>query len=152
MSSCRTIYIGAFDQEFRKTLWKVTWYPDLQEKQIPITENVDPLSMLTTESKNAKMMSQGLPADRISIENGSIISNCKRWPLIIDPQLQGIKWLREKEKDSPLRNHFSKGDQSKGFPSLFECMPVLPLFFEEYQLKDSLRALFQSRFAVKKVS
>lgn len=95
-------YIGAFDQEFRKELWSVLWYPDLLEKQIPITTDVDPLSMLTSEGKNAKMMSQGLPADRISIENGSIITNCKRWPLIIDPQLQGIKWLREKEKDKEL--------------------------------------------------
>lgn len=34
------------------------------------------------------MTSEGLPADRISLENGSIITNCKRWPLIIDPQQQ----------------------------------------------------------------
>ena len=107
-------YIGAFDQSFRKQLWQDTWYPDLVEKQIPITENVDPLSMLTNEGKNAKMMSQGLPADRISIENGAIINNCKRWPLIIDPQLQGIKWLREKEKDREVmvfqltQNHWQR--------------------------------------------
>lgn len=36
-------------------------------------------------------------ADRISVENGAVICNCKRWPLIIDPQGQGIKWLRQKE-------------------------------------------------------
>ena len=33
---------------------------------------------------------------------GSIILNCKRWPLIIDPQLQGIKWLRKKEEKNNL--------------------------------------------------
>uniref|UniRef100_H3HCG5 AAA+ ATPase domain-containing protein n=1 Tax=Phytophthora ramorum TaxID=164328 RepID=H3HCG5_PHYRM len=75
---------------------------NLVAKGIPITEGIDPLSMLTTEGKNAKMMSEGLPADRISIENGAIITSCKRWPLVIDPQLQGIKWLREKEKDRGL--------------------------------------------------
>ncbi|CAK4109520.1 unnamed protein product [Aphanomyces euteiches] len=95
-------YIGAFDQQFRRDLWSSLWVPDLVSKGIPLTEGIDPLSMLTNEGKNAKMMSEGLPADRISIENGSIITNCKRWPLIIDPQLQGIKWLREKEKNREL--------------------------------------------------
>lgn len=95
-------YIGAFDQTVRKELWQQKWFPDLVAKGIPITDGIDPLSLLTTEGKNAKMMSDGLPADRISIENGAIITSCKRWPLVIDPQLQGIKWLREKEKDRNL--------------------------------------------------
>lgn len=59
--------------------------------------------MLTDEGRTAKMLSEGLPADRISIENGSIINACKRWPLIIDPQLQGIKWLRRKEEPNGLK-------------------------------------------------
>jgi hypothetical protein len=54
---------------------------------------VDPLSMLTNDGNNAKMISEGLPADRISIENGSIITNCKRWPLLIDPQTQGTIYI-----------------------------------------------------------
>ena len=46
------------------------------------------------------MYGEGLPEDRISTENGAIITCCKRWPLIIDPQVQGIKWLKQKqEKD-----------------------------------------------------
>jgi dynein heavy chain len=85
-------YVGAFDQGNRDFLWKHTWMPDLIEKKVPLTENVDPLSILTNDGNNARMISEGLPADRISIENGSIITNCKRWPLLIDPQVQGIKW------------------------------------------------------------
>ena len=37
------------------------------------------------------------------MENGTIVCNSARWPLIIDPQLQGIKWLRQKES-APERN------------------------------------------------
>jgi dynein heavy chain len=48
------------------------------------------------------MIAQGLPNDRVSIENGSIISNCKRWPLMIDPQMQGIKWIRVREEANNL--------------------------------------------------
>ena len=34
-----------------------------------------------------------------TLENGAIMCNCSRWPLVIDPQLQGIKWLRERYSD-----------------------------------------------------
>ena len=99
-------YVGSFDQENRQALWKLMWIPDLEERKIPLTpfaKGGDPLAMLTNDGKNALMISQGLPADRISIENGSIINNCKRWPLLIDPQVQGIKWLRTKEENNGLQ-------------------------------------------------
>ena len=73
------------------------------DKKVPITVGVDPLSILTNDGNNAKMISEGLPADRVSIENGSLITNCKRWPLLIDPQTQGIKWLRKKEENNGLQ-------------------------------------------------
>jgi len=91
-------YVGAFDQDLREELWKNVWTKDLHLKNIPMTENSDPLSMLTNDANNSKMITEGLPSDRISIENGSILSSCKRWPLIIDPQGQGMKWLRRKEE------------------------------------------------------
>lgn len=96
-------YVGSFDQANREALWKVLWSADLMDKKIPMTANVDPMSILTDDGKNAKMISEGLPADRISIENGSLILNCKRWPLLIDPQVQGIKWLRKKEEARGLQ-------------------------------------------------
>ena len=96
-------YVGSFDQANREALWKHIWTPDIIERKIPITPGVDPLSMLTNDGNNAKMISEGLPADRISIENGSVITNCKRWPLLIDPQTQGIKWLKQKEEANGLQ-------------------------------------------------
>lgn len=91
-------YLGAFNQEIREELWKIQWTSDLVSRNIPMTEGTDPLSMLTNEGNNAKMIAEGLPSDRISIENGSIVSNCKRWPLLIDPQVQAIKWLKKREE------------------------------------------------------
>eukprot|EP00611_Tribonema_gayanum_P021674 TRINITY_DN4214_c0_g1_i1.p1 TRINITY_DN4214_c0_g1~~TRINITY_DN4214_c0_g1_i1.p1 ORF type:complete len:1693 (-),score=702.71 TRINITY_DN4214_c0_g1_i1:70-5124(-) len=91
-------YVGAFDSDNRNALWRGIWMPDLEAKRIPLTPGVDPLALLTNDGNNARMISEGLPADRISIENGSIITSCKRWPLIIDPQAQGIKWLRRREE------------------------------------------------------
>mmetsp|Transcript_166710 Transcript_166710/g.405134 ORF Transcript_166710/g.405134 Transcript_166710/m.405134 type:complete len:2545 (+) Transcript_166710:2-7636(+) len=94
-------YIGAFDHIYRNELWRTVWMPDMVARNIPLSEGVDPLELLTDDSKTARMLNDGLPADRISIENGAIISASKRWPLVIDPQLQGIKWLRKKEENNP---------------------------------------------------
>jgi len=52
-----------------------------------MTSGIEPLDLLTNDSQKAQWQNEGLPADRISIENGAIITNCNRWPLIIDPQL-----------------------------------------------------------------
>ena len=93
-------YVGAFDQELRMRLWKDLWTVDLVNRKIPMTEGSDPLNMLTNEGITARMISEGLPSDRISVENGSVIEAAKRWPLIIDPQTQGIKWLRNKEAEN----------------------------------------------------
>ena len=104
LASSFVSYIGAFDAEFRKRLWMDTWLPDLVSREIPTSEGIDPMGILSTDSKEAKMCGQGLPADRISLENGTIITQCKRWPLIIDPQMQAIKWLRSR---------FSNPDEQK---------------------------------------
>ena len=56
---------------------------------IPISANFDPLELLTNSSEIARWSNEKLPNDRTSVENAVIITNCKRWPLIIDPQLQG---------------------------------------------------------------
>jgi dynein heavy chain len=96
-------YVGGFDAENREALWKLQWLPDIVKRGIPCSEGAIPLDLLTDAARTATMIGQGLPADQISIENGSIINNCKRWPLIIDPQVQGIKWLREKEEPNGLQ-------------------------------------------------
>ena len=103
-------YVGAFDGPNRLKLWSDVWLNDVAEREIPISEGSDPLHMLTTDGNNAQMMSEGLPADRISIENGAIITNAKRWPLIIDPQLQGIKWLRRRYEPKEEEPSLADGD------------------------------------------
>lgn len=47
---------------------------------------MDPLKLQVAEWQN-----EHLPSDQISIENGGIITQCQRWPLMVDPQLQGIR-------------------------------------------------------------
>ncbi|CAD7941439.1 unnamed protein product [Amoebophrya sp. A120] len=89
-------YISPFSSNFRLDLWKNQWIPDIEGRKIPISKGVDPLKVLTNEAEMAGWANEGLPADRVSLENASVIVSCARWPLMIDPQLQGVKWIKQR--------------------------------------------------------
>lgn len=89
-------YAGSFSKRYRHELLHNLWMPYLRSQKVPIpmTEGLDPISMLTDDATIAKWNNEGLPGDKMSTQNATILTNCERWPLLIDPQLQGIKWLR----------------------------------------------------------
>ncbi|XP_030883776.1 dynein heavy chain 9, axonemal-like [Leptonychotes weddellii] len=91
-------YLGFFTKSYRQSLMDGTWRPYLSrlEVPIPVTPTLDPLRMLTDDAYVAAWQNQGLPADRMSTENATILLSCERWPLMVDPQLQGIKWIKNK--------------------------------------------------------
>lgn len=91
-------YVGCFTKQFRLDLMNKMWLNNLKslEPPIPITESLDSLSLLTDDTTVALWQNEGLPSDRMSIENATILSNSERWPLMIDPQLQGVKWIKQK--------------------------------------------------------
>lgn len=71
-------------------------------KQIPLSLGfigANVLSLLTDDALIAQWNNEGLPSDMMSTENATILTNSVKWPLMIDPQLQGIKWIKNRYKD-----------------------------------------------------
>ncbi|KAM5302539.1 dynein axonemal heavy chain 11 isoform 2-T2 [Glossophaga mutica] len=90
-------YVGSFTKQYRQELVDCKWVPFLQRKvSIPMTEGLDLIAMLTDDATTATWNNEGLPSDRMSTENATILTHCERWPLLIDPQQQGIKWIKNK--------------------------------------------------------
>ena len=80
------------------------------QPEIPMSEGLDVLQLLTDGAQIATWNNENLPSDRMSIENATILSNTERWPLMIDPQLQGVKWIKTREGEDLKVIHLgSKG-------------------------------------------
>ena len=95
-------YVGSFTKRYRQELIEKQWLPFLKtlKTPIPVTEGLDLISYLTDSAKIAGWNNEGLPSDRMSTENATILTSAERWPLMIDPQLQGIKWIKQKYADA----------------------------------------------------
>ena len=66
----------------------------------------------------ASWIRQGLPSDPTSVQNGTILVNSERWPLMMDPQLQGVLWVKEREAKNGLQASFEEGVASTRDTSL----------------------------------
>ncbi len=107
LASAFVSYIGPFTKAFRQELVNKSWLPFLETaaggKRVPMSSAPNPLMIMTDEAEKALWRSQELPDDAVSVENAAIVKNTERWPLIIDPQLQGIVWIRNREAANSLQ-------------------------------------------------
>jgi dynein heavy chain len=93
--------LGCFTKQYRLELFERKWLPYLKKlpKPIPLSLGyigANVLSLLTDDALIAQWNNEGLPSDNMSTENATILTNSIKWPLMIDPQLQGIKWIKNR--------------------------------------------------------
>ena len=96
-------YAGPFPSEYRDDLVAKTWLPQVKQLGIPSSAALDFALFLEDPYDVRDWNIQGLPADSFSTENGVVVTRGSRWPLLIDPQGQGNKWIKNMEKPHGLK-------------------------------------------------
>uniref|UniRef100_A0A8C3KFB9 Dynein axonemal heavy chain 3 n=1 Tax=Calidris pygmaea TaxID=425635 RepID=A0A8C3KFB9_9CHAR len=101
LSSGTVAYLGAFTVDYRLKCQK-QWQVLCNEKNIPCSSDFSLSNTLGDPVKIRAWQIAGLPIDSFSIDNGIIVSNSRRWALMIDPQRQANKWVKNMEKNNKL--------------------------------------------------
>jgi dynein heavy chain len=102
VSSGIVAYLGAFTKLYRDEC-VTKWTALCQERKVPCSENIKLAGVLGDPVKIRAWNLAGLPNDSFSIDNGIVISNSRRWPLLIDPQGQANRWIKNMEKAKSLQ-------------------------------------------------
>ncbi|KAI5107507.1 dynein heavy chain 7, axonemal isoform X1 [Silurus meridionalis] len=101
ISAAIVAYLGAFTSSYRQSATE-EWIELCKARAIPCSKNVSLMLSLGEPVKIRSWIIAGLPSDTFSIDNAIIISNARRWPLMIDPQGQANKWVKNMEKGNSL--------------------------------------------------
>ena len=78
-------YVGPFNKKYRDIIMNENFVPFFDKNGIPRSKDSNPLKILTDDATVAGWNNFGLPPDRVSTENGAILTNSERYYLIIDP-------------------------------------------------------------------
>ena len=91
-------YAGPFPASYRDALVKRHWLAALKRMNVPYTATFSLASFLSTEHTVRQWGIEGLPSDAFSVENGVLVASgaAYHWPLLIDPQEQGKRWLKRR--------------------------------------------------------
>ncbi|KAG2501733.1 hypothetical protein HYH03_000233 [Edaphochlamys debaryana] len=95
-------YCGAFTALFRQTVIE-SFLDMVKEAGIPHTPKFTLAAALGDPVRTREWLIAGLPNDSFSIENAIVVAHARRWPLMIDPQGQANKWVKNLEKEKKLQ-------------------------------------------------
>jgi len=89
-------YYGPLTSEYRDNLMSL-WINSIQALQVPYTQHFDFSNFLVGSAVVRDWNMKGLPTDKFSVENGVMAKKSNKWPLMIDPQAQGLEWTQNME-------------------------------------------------------
>jgi len=93
-----TAYVGPFTADFRADLVKL-WLSNALTLGLQADPRWQCAEILCDQAEIRQWNISSLPADDLSVENGILVTRGRRWPLMIDPQGQANKWIKNMKKD-----------------------------------------------------
>ena len=119
LGACCVSYIGPFTGVFRTQIL-AEWTDQAKEWGLP-TQDAFSLPEILAKPVDIRLWNiHGLPSDDVSIANGILVKNTSRWSLLIDPEMQGNKWIKNMEAENGLR--VTKLTDSKYLQVLEACV------------------------------
>ncbi|KAG6798201.1 Dynein heavy chain 7, axonemal [Apis mellifera caucasica] len=94
-------YLGVFTTQFRQQQIE-NWVQICTNLEVICTKDYELAPILGDSVMIRSWIIFGLPTDLFSIDNAIIVTNSRRWPLMIDPQGQANKWVKNMEKDNNI--------------------------------------------------
>ncbi|CAE7939948.1 DNAH7, partial [Symbiodinium necroappetens] len=148
ISSGIIAYLGCFLAKYRNESVD-SWISLMRENKVPSSSSFLLRSVIGEDVVIRQWVIDKLPNDQVSIDNALILSNSRRWPLMIDPQIQANKWIRNSKGDKLLvlrlsQNNYARKLEvgiSQGLPVLIENVPeVLDPLLEPLLQKAKFKA------------
>jgi len=91
-------YSGPFTAKFRTEL-EAEWNEQIVSLGVKVTPKISMKDILEDPVQTKTWTANSLPNDNLSIENAIIMFKSRRWPLMIDPQSQANKFIKNLAKD-----------------------------------------------------
>lgn len=94
-------YLGVFTTQYRQQQID-NWVQICTDLQVICTKDYQLTQILGDPVLIRSWNIFGLPSDLFSVDNAIIVTNSRRWPLMIDPQGQANKWVKNMEKENNI--------------------------------------------------
>lgn len=102
LSSALLTYIGYFDHHYRQVL-KNDWAISLGAVSLKVNPELSYQEFLSKPQERVLWQQEGLPQDELCVENAIIMKRYNRYPLIIDPSDQALKYIMNHYADRKIQ-------------------------------------------------
>ena len=115
LATCFVNYLGPFEGTYRLKVLQDTWQKLNEKYHIKFTPDFTLKEILGDEEKISEWTIRGLPNETTAYENMIIIDETvhKKYPVIIDPQGQAFRYMRDHMGATPEHSSMQSNPQNR---------------------------------------
>ncbi len=94
LSAACISYLGPFTGPYRESMIS-QWAQDIVDRSVPASPSFRLITTMGDPILIREWQNNGLPTDSVSVENAIIATEAMRYPLMVDPQMQANRWVKQ---------------------------------------------------------